>query len=201
MIRFIRWPALIALGGVGLLAVVLGYLSVTLTTRVVPDQGGVYVEGVAGELFGSLSLAVAFSLMASLLVALTLLPALAARWGAGKGGPLGAPAQGSDWKSLGRLGKVLRVLRWVALSPFLLLGFLWSLVKQLGRFWGEVAGGLASRVFGPFLNAFDRWFDTFARRYHEVLDWSLDNTASSEPRPAPLMARATDAASNARPNS
>jgi len=40
-----------------------------------------YVEGVAGELFGALSLAVAFSLLVSLLVALTLLPTLAARWG------------------------------------------------------------------------------------------------------------------------
>jgi hydrophobic/amphiphilic exporter-1 (mainly G- bacteria), HAE1 family len=41
----------------------------------------VYIEGVAGELFGALSLAVTFSLLASILVALTLLPALAARWG------------------------------------------------------------------------------------------------------------------------
>ncbi len=40
----------------------------------------VYVKGVAGELFGALSLAVAFSLLASLVVALTLLPAMAARW-------------------------------------------------------------------------------------------------------------------------
>ncbi len=39
-----------------------------------------YVEGVAGELFAALSLAVAFSLLASLLVALTLLPTMAARW-------------------------------------------------------------------------------------------------------------------------
>ncbi len=40
----------------------------------------VYVEGVAGELFGDLSFAVAFALLASLLVALSLLPTLAARW-------------------------------------------------------------------------------------------------------------------------
>ncbi len=40
----------------------------------------VYVEGVAGELFGALSLAVTFSLLASLVVALTLLPTMAARW-------------------------------------------------------------------------------------------------------------------------
>jgi hydrophobic/amphiphilic exporter-1 (mainly G- bacteria), HAE1 family len=39
-----------------------------------------YVKGVAGELFAALSLAVAFSLLASLLVALTLLPTMAARW-------------------------------------------------------------------------------------------------------------------------
>src|SRR5690606_39228959 len=41
----------------------------------------IYVEGVAGELFGALSFAVAFSLLASLVVAVMLLPMLAARWG------------------------------------------------------------------------------------------------------------------------
>ncbi|HEX6308817.1 MAG TPA: efflux RND transporter permease subunit [Longimicrobiales bacterium] len=40
----------------------------------------VYVEGVAGEMFASLSFAVAFSLLASLVVAVTLLPTMAARW-------------------------------------------------------------------------------------------------------------------------
>ncbi len=40
----------------------------------------IYIEGVAGELFGALSLAVASSLLASLVVAMTLLPMLAARW-------------------------------------------------------------------------------------------------------------------------
>ena len=45
-----------------------------------------YVEGVAGALFGDLSLAVTFSLLASLLVALTLLPVLAAQVARGKRG-------------------------------------------------------------------------------------------------------------------
>jgi hydrophobic/amphiphilic exporter-1 (mainly G- bacteria), HAE1 family len=40
----------------------------------------IYVQGVAGELFAALSFAVAFSLLASLAVAVTLLPTLAARW-------------------------------------------------------------------------------------------------------------------------
>lgn len=50
----------------------------------------IYVEGVAGELFAALSFAVAFSLLASLAVAVTLLPMLAARW---DGAPLAAAAQ------------------------------------------------------------------------------------------------------------
>ncbi|HEU4560183.1 MAG TPA: efflux RND transporter permease subunit [Longimicrobium sp.] len=41
----------------------------------------VYIEGVAGQLLGALALSVAFSLLASILVAVTLLPAMAARWG------------------------------------------------------------------------------------------------------------------------
>ena len=47
----------------------------------------VYVEGVAGELFKDLALAISYSLMASLLVALTLLPAWAARFDVGADAP------------------------------------------------------------------------------------------------------------------
>ena len=47
----------------------------------------VYVEGVAGELFKDLALAISYSLMASLLVALTLLPAWAARFDVGADTP------------------------------------------------------------------------------------------------------------------
>ncbi|HEX8907509.1 MAG TPA: efflux RND transporter permease subunit, partial [Longimicrobiaceae bacterium] len=40
----------------------------------------VYIEGVAGQMLGALALSVSFSLLASIVVAVTLLPALAARW-------------------------------------------------------------------------------------------------------------------------
>jgi HAE1 family hydrophobic/amphiphilic exporter-1 len=70
----------------------------------------VYIEGVAGELFGALSLAVTFSLLASIVVALTLVPLLAARWGEGEARGqqgaavrwLGAPFRGAR-RLLGRL--------------------------------------------------------------------------------------------------
>jgi peptide/nickel transport system substrate-binding protein len=45
----IRWQTVIALISILLLGVLLGYTAYTLTTVVVPDYGGTYVEGVAGN--------------------------------------------------------------------------------------------------------------------------------------------------------
>src|SRR5690606_24763434 len=53
----------------------------------------IYVEGVAGEMFASLSFAVAFSLIASLVVALTQLPTMAARWT----GPVRQERKSTTW--------------------------------------------------------------------------------------------------------
>jgi HAE1 family hydrophobic/amphiphilic exporter-1 len=60
-----------------------------------------YVEGIAGELLGALALSVAFSLLASILVAITLLPMMAARWEHAEAleGPRRLPT--------GRVGRVL----------------------------------------------------------------------------------------------
>jgi len=135
----------------------------------------IYVEGVAGELFGSLSLAVAFSLFASLVVALTLLPAMAARF------DLAGRVQAARTKGVkaeiqgGIVRNVGRGILWVLRSPFLLIGFLWSVLGQLFGFWMEVGGKALSTIFGPFLDAFDRGFDRFASRYHVALEWSLDH--------------------------
>jgi len=156
----------------------------------------IYVEGVAGELFRSLSLAVAFSLLASLAVALTLLPTLAARFGTGKKEAAVAVAEtpppevdrgGGFWRRFHRvvLRRVFAVLRWLIRAPFLFLGFLWSVVSQLFGFWGELLGGALSKVFGPFLRAFDRGFDAFALRYHEALEWSLDKLFGAGNSPGP----------------
>lgn len=54
-------------------------ISSTLTTIAVFGPI-IYVEGIAGQLLGALSFAVAFSLLASIAVALTLLPVMASRW-------------------------------------------------------------------------------------------------------------------------
>lgn len=133
----------------------------------------IYVEGVAGELFGDLSMAVAFSLLASLLVALTLLPAMAGRFGNLGGTPPPPPERKPMPK--GFWARVWWVLGWIVLGPFRLLGFLGRLGRALVVFWWSSLAAGASRVFTPFLDAFDRAFEAFGERYHAALEWSLDH--------------------------
>lgn len=165
----------------------------------------IYVEGVAGELFKDLSLAVAFSLLASLLVALTLLPSLAARFGggvegAGVGpdglgagvervgggvdGATGGPATSTPGAGHGSAGppawlrRIGRMARAAVRAPFLALAWLGRLARDLVVFWATEVGRLLGRVFGPSLRAFDRAFDRFAVRYHSALEWALDHPGS-----------------------
>ena len=67
---------------------VMGAITASTLTTIAVFGPIIYVEGVAGELFRDLSLAVASSLMASLVVAFTLLPAIAARFGGARPGRL-----------------------------------------------------------------------------------------------------------------
>ncbi len=49
MTKHLRWQVIITLLGIALLGSLLGYLAFTFTTVVVPDVGGTYVEGLAGN--------------------------------------------------------------------------------------------------------------------------------------------------------
>ena len=152
----------------------------------------IYVQGVAGELFGALSLAVAFSLLASLAVALTLLPTLAARFG-GLGG--GRPRAGEDveeleepepesspegalnrnlWRMAGGINTSVHDLLRI---PFLVVKLPFMLVVNLLGFWMGLIGRTLSVVFGPLLGIFDRSFNIFARWYHGVLAVALERRA------------------------
>ena len=135
----------------------------------------IYIEGVAGELFGDLSLAVAFSLLASLLVALTLLPGMAARFvdrARASGGPGRARRPQTRAGVLARVG---RAFLWVVALPFRLAGGAVSLGRALLAFWWTGAAGVGGRLFGPMLASFDRGFQRFADRYHRLLEFSLDH--------------------------
>jgi HAE1 family hydrophobic/amphiphilic exporter-1 len=137
----------------------------------------IYVEGVAGELFEDLSLAVAFSLLASLLVALTLLPSLAARFaGGGEAAPERVVATPAP-RPAGAWGSSVWLARRAVGAPFRLLNAMARLLGELVRFWGREIGAVIGRAASPSLRAFDRGFDRFARRYHGALEWSLDRPA------------------------
>ncbi len=136
----------------------------------------IYVEGVAGELFGDLSLAVAFSLIASLMVALTLLPSLAGRFGSGEARIEVPPVERP--RPQGFFGWAKRVLWWIFVGPFRLLWIGGALLRALAVFWWQTLGSGLSRVASPFLDAFDRAFDAFAARYHSALEWSLDHRSA-----------------------
>ena len=137
----------------------------------------IYIEGVAGELFGDLSLAVAFSLLASLLVALTLLPGMAARFvdRARAPDPPDPPGRARPSARRGVLARVGRAFLWVVVLPFRLVAGAVSLGRALVVFWWEGLAGVCGRAFGPLLAMFDRGFQRFADRYHQLLELALDH--------------------------
>ncbi len=105
----------------------------------------VFVEGVAGQLFGDQAWTVSFALISSLVVALTLIPMLAAR---GEG----AQARMGEAKTPGRVGNVM--------------------AKGTGGVL-RGAGGLlraASAGLRPIGNAFDRVYMAVEDRYPRWLD-------------------------------
>ncbi len=126
----------------------------------------VFVEGVAGQAFGDLALAVVISLVASLAVALFLIPMLAARGGFSLAGASGlAPrlqpaawrALADDWRRLGGLR------RWL-LAPLLLLRTaIWLPIEIAAKLFGAlvalvlgVVGGLGALLVATVGRLLDR---------------------------------------------
>jgi HAE1 family hydrophobic/amphiphilic exporter-1 len=170
---------------------VAGAITASTFTTIAVFGPVLYVEGVAGALFTDLSLAVTFSLLASLLVALTLLPVLAS-WVAQQRGVVGDDAAGRPAQkpaevatgSVGEAGVAERRsrigrIRAGATAPFRWLGrgglFVVSSIGLTFRDVGRGVGRLLEAAFRPLLNAFDRGFQRFAGRYERALEWALEH--------------------------
>lgn len=103
----------------------------------------IYVHGVAGKLFTPLSLAVVFGLSASVLVAITILPALAARW---------EDVPSERKRSTGRVRRAFAVIVEPALASFdrgfsrCLAGYERALLWALHHRWQVIAGAFATLV-------------------------------------------------------
>ena len=131
----------------------------------------VYVEGVAGELFGDLSLAVTFSLLASLLVALTLLPAFAARFTGGVRPDSDLPDDAEPVRRRGLLGRALGRVGGTLVRAVIGTG---RLLRDLVLFWFDGLRKGVRPVTSRAFRSFDAGFDRFARWYHRTLERALD---------------------------
>ncbi len=164
-------------------------VSATIFTTIVVFLPVIYVHGVAGQLFRDQALTVTFSLLASLLVSLTLVPMLTSRkldWKVSqeKAERKETPAQGKGsftpakpkWRFL-----LLPVqgIRWLLyFIPRIILKILNIVISFLSQLLLFIFHFL-SLPFRPIVRAVFRGFNSiyekFTIRYHQFLLWSLDH--------------------------
>ncbi len=164
-------------------------VSATIFTTIVVFLPVIYVHGVAGQLFRDQALTVTFSLLASLVVSLTLVPMLASRTFALSPPDIETPPA-KETEMAGTNGDRRRSRRRYLLYPF--IGLRW-LIYFIPRIISKGLSWLASLLtqlfqlvihyvtlpFRPVLRAvfkrFNVIYDGFTVRYHRLLGWSLDN--------------------------
>ncbi|MDH3816205.1 MAG: efflux RND transporter permease subunit, partial [Acidobacteriota bacterium] len=115
----------------------------------------VFVEGVAAQLFRDQALTVAFSLVVSLIVALTLIPMLASR-------------EFRPESSLGTASDEIQTaapIRWLGNAVFFVTTRFLSVLLGAAR----AIGKLMAAVFSPFLNLFDRLLEAVGERYSKTI--------------------------------
>ena len=163
----------------------------------------VFVEGVAGQAFGDLGLAVVISLLVSLVVAVAFIPMLASRGGVGAGEgkeerrffqvrafqAFGESFAGAtDWaKRSGPLAYLLLlpvllylVARFVLQLVFEIVGLVLSVILFLGGLLALVLFRIGRAVLAvvakPFLVAVGWVLDLLHKIYPPTLRWALNNT-------------------------
>ncbi len=127
----------------------------------------IFVEGIAGQLFEDQALTITYSLLASLLVALTVIPTILSvgarrREQAPEASAAAAPPRGRLRRAAG--GAV----------RFLFVSIPTVLLTDTRRLLGT-AGRAIGKVLDPLLGAFERSFRRLSDAYPRLLTWSLDN--------------------------
>jgi HAE1 family hydrophobic/amphiphilic exporter-1 len=133
----------------------------------------VFVQGIAGQLFRDQALTVTFSLLASLIVALTLIPMLASLGGSTdddadvetqRGASLAEPKTTvGRWLRAARLFLFTTIPTWIA----------WAVVRLV-----RGIGWVLSKIVQPFVWAFNRSYDAISDRYPGMLRWALRRRAA-----------------------
>jgi len=148
----------------------------------------IYVKGIAGQLFKDQALTVAFALLCSLIVSLTLLPMLSSRKF-----ELEKKEEGSKEKKTGEEERIktrkeskfryllypYKGLRWLVYfvfkGVFLILNFISSFFLQLFLLVFHYLSLPFRHVFRFIFKEFNFVYKKFASRYHQFLVWCLDN--------------------------
>jgi len=131
----------------------------------------IFIEGVAGQLFADQAMTVAFALIASLVVALTLIPMLASRELKDNSEQVSTNTQEvTSFKSLTWYQKI----GWILKLPFKTL-FIWipMLVARIVLVLFHSLSKVLSLVMKPLTFAFNKAFDVLAGVYQAFLSASL----------------------------
>ncbi len=123
----------------------------------------VFVHGIAGQLFRDQALTVTFSLLASLVVAITLIPMLSSLAGREK----------SEIKKPELKKPKTKVGSWMRTARIFIFETIPSYIIKGGSKVISVISKGAMFVLNPMLNAFEKWFDSLEDKYPTVLRWSL----------------------------
>ena len=123
----------------------------------------VFVHGIAGQLFRDQALTVTFSLLASLVVAITLIPMLSSLAGREKA-EVEQPKLREPKTKVGRWMRSARIFLFETVPSFF--------ISVLSTIIGAISKGIMF-VLNPFLNAFEKGFDALEDRYPDFLKWSL----------------------------
>ncbi len=127
----------------------------------------VFVQGIAGQLFRDQALTVTFSLLASLVVAITLIPMLSSIGGTKK---TIAPLELKEPKT--RAGHALRAVR---------MFLFYTIPASITRFVKFVVRWIAKItkfLFSPFVKLFDKGYQFTEKHYISLLNWSLSHKAT-----------------------
>ncbi|MGX5913812.1 efflux RND transporter permease subunit [Aliidiomarina sp. Khilg15.8] len=131
----------------------------------------IFVSGLAGQLFKDQALTVTFALLASLLVALTLIPMLASRQAnrtaLQPGQPTSQPARPRGWR---RLPYFAFYLPWRGFTFWLPV-----LIIAIGRRLISAIGLLAKGLIWPLLWLFDRAYRGLETLYYRTLKMALQH--------------------------
>ncbi len=123
----------------------------------------VFVHGIAGQLFRDQALTVTFSLLASLVVAITLIPMLSSLAGREQS-EVEKPKQKEPKTKVGKGMRSARLFIFET-APSYIIGIGSKVVSAIGT-------GIMF-ILNPVLNGFDRWFTTLEDKYPNALRWSL----------------------------